>query len=281
MTEAVFAQMREAYHARLLSSILTITHGGTVSNADSSSKSSKRIALGILESLGKGTIAEKMAGQTAGSSFESICAWFVKATLAELRHLQPGELSVRRGGFIAGFQQYSHLDELEIIAKSNRDVAIALGSDYLIKPDVVVVRQPEPDYRINAHKMLVDADVSRYSGLRQLNNTAEILHASISCKWTLRSDRAQNARSEALNLVRNRKGALPRISVITAEPLPSRIASLALGTGDIDCVYHFALHELREVLDQRGLEGYADTLDMMVAGDRLKDISDLPLDLVI
>jgi len=73
-----------------------------------------------------------------------------------------------------------------------------------------------------------------------------ILHGSISCKWTLRADRAQNARTEALNLVRKRKGRVPHIVVVTAEPLPSRLASLALGTGDIDRVYHFALRELQE-----------------------------------
>ena len=53
----------------------------------------------------------------------------------------------------------------------------------------------------------------------------------------MRSDRAQNSRTEALNLIRNRKGNLPHIVVVTGEPMPARIASLALGTGDIDCVY--------------------------------------------
>lgn len=63
-------------------------------------------------------------------------------------------------------------------------------------------------------------------------------------KTFLESDRSQNARTEALNLIRNRKGRLPHISVVTAEPTPWRLASVALGTGDLDCVYHFALHEL-------------------------------------
>ncbi len=37
------------------------------------------------------------------------------------------------------------------------------------------------------------------------------------------SDRAQNTRSEALNLIRNRKGRLPHIVVVTEEPSPSRL----------------------------------------------------------
>ena len=36
--------------------------------------------------------------------------------------------------------------------------------------------------------------------------------------------------------------------VVTAEPTPTRIASLALGRGDIDWVYHFALTELRDAI---------------------------------
>jgi hypothetical protein len=69
--------------------------------------------------------------------------------------------------------------------------------------------------------------------------------------------------------------------VVLAEPLPARIASLALGTGDIDCVYHFALPELLEVVDGLGFMDAKELLEMMVSGKRLKDISDLPLDLAI
>lgn len=88
-------------------------------------------------------------------------------------------------------------------------------------------------------------------------------------------------RSEALNLVRNRKGRLPHVVVVTAEPKPSRLAPIALGTGDIDCVYHFALYELQETLKTLNMVDAADMLQIMVDGKRLKDISDLPLDLAI
>ena len=36
---------------------------------------------------------------------------------------------------------------------------------------------------------------------------------------------------------------------ITAEPTPSRISSLAIGT-DIDAMYHIALYELEEAIEQ-------------------------------
>jgi hypothetical protein len=74
---------------------------------------------------------------------------------------------------------------------------------------------------------------------------------------------------------------LPHISVVTAEPLPSRLASIALGTGDIDCVYHHALPELTETLKDLDLYDALELLDTMVEGKRLRDISDLPFDLVV
>ncbi|MBE3639323.1 NgoMIV family type II restriction endonuclease [Mangrovicoccus algicola] len=277
---ARLAAARTAFHAALLAGPLTVSDRGIPSNADSSSAPSRRIALGILDRLGPSRTAVKLPGQTAGANFETLCAAFLEEILPALAHLRPGRFEIAKGGGIARFEQYAHLDELEAIARSNRDIATALGSDYLIKPDIVIARRPEPDAAINARETLVDATVARHASIRAWAQPLDLLHASISCKWTLRSDRAQNARSEGLNLVRNRKGRLPHVAVVTGEPLPSRIASLALGTGDIDCVYHFALPELRATLDGTGDEGYLDTLDMMVEGKRLKDISDLPLDLV-
>lgn len=144
-----------------------------------------------------------------------------------------------------------------------------------------MLRHPEDDKIINLESFLVDDEVSRQSSLRKSVNPLPLLHASISCKWTLRSDRAQNARSEALNLLRNRKGRAPHIVIITAEPTPSRISSLALGTGDIDCVYHFALYELEEAIKKIGNEDNLNLLHIMMEGKRLKDISDLPLDLAV
>jgi len=65
------------------------------------------------------------------------------------------------------------------------------------------------------------------------------------------------------------------------KPLPTRIASLALGTGDLDCVYHFALPELIRAVDESGNESQKEMLDMLIEGRRLRDIADLPFDLAI
>lgn len=280
MSDAWLTEARRAFHATLLAGILTQSDSGVPSNADRSSKPSIAIASAILDQLGPAKTASKLAGQTAGADFESVCAEFLAQCFARLGHLRPGKFDVRKGGGIARFDQYAHLSELEAIARSNREIATALGSDYIIKPDIVISRHPEPDTVLNAHETLVDDNAGNLTSLRSRNNAMSTLHASISCKWTLRSDRAQNARSEGLNLVRNRKGRLPHIAVITGEPAPARLASLALGTGDIDCVYHFALYELRQALLDQHRDDTLDLLDMMIDGKRLRDISDLPLDLI-
>ena len=82
-------------------------------------------------------------------------------------------------------------------------------------------------------------------------------------------------------MIRNRKGLTPHIVVVTGEPLPSRLSSLALGTGDIDYVYHFALYELIDAVKDTGAEDSIEILKILVEGKRLRDISDLPLDLAI
>lgn len=281
MSAAFLTEARQDFHATLLAGILTTDANGIPSNADKGSGISKKIAIALLERLGTSRTAEKLAGQTAGSDFEEICASYVQICFERLEHLRPGEFFVHKGGQIATFDQYAHLDELEALAAIHPEMATALGSDYLIKPDIVVGRIPETDERLNLAGKLVDDTVSRLTSLRRINQQSSILHASVSCKWTLRSDRAQNARSEGLNLVRNRKGRLPHICVVTAEPMPSRIASLALGTGDLDCVYHFALTELVDALKEIGGDDRIEQLNAMIEGKRLRDISDLPLDLVI
>jgi hypothetical protein len=287
MTGSVqFVAARKAFHAELLKTILTINSDGVVSNADSSNTSSKAIAKGIAELLKAETIGERSAGQTSGDKFEGICAGFVQQTFLKLGHLRPGAWDVhqvtgRNRLEIAKYEQYAHLIALDRAAKSDAELAAALGSDYTITPDIVVVRGTVDDSKINAAGILVDDSVTTLASLRKKNNGMPLLHASISCKWTIRSDRAQNARSEALNLIRNRKGRLPHVVVVTAEPTPSRLASIALGTGDIDCVYHFALYELQATVKALGMDDATDMLAIMVNGKRLKDISDLPLDLAI
>lgn len=294
---------RLKFHRALLGGVLTANERGIPNIADVDSDASIAIARGMLDRIGKPTTQTKAAGQTSGKKFEEAVGDYLRATFLKLGHLRPGDWEVRdrrssHSVEISNFEQYEHLAKLMEMIESDPGVAAALGSDYIITPDVVVLRRPESEQHLNRPVLVTDEVQARLTPLRKINRpstrtTAKrgetphdtlLLHASVSCKWTLRSDRAQNARSEALNLIRNRKGRVPHIVAITAEPLPSRLASLALGTSDLDCVYHIALKELSASVDEFAKDGRSDQhkdLATLVNGKRLRDISDLPLDLAI
>ena len=289
----MLAEERKNFHRALLDKgILSIDGNGIISNADKSNGPSRLIAKGIFNRImmglhTDGMVMEKVAGQTSGAKFETVVKGYLESTFPRLQYLRPGKWEILQLGNkskikSSSFSQYEHLNYLNELAKANAQLAAALGNDYTVAPDVVVYRHLCEDSEINAPFPVVDKSVANFCDLRKQNGGKPILHASVSAKWTMRSDRAQNSRTEALNLIRNRKGRLPHIMVVTGEPTPSRLASLALGTGDIDCVYHFALYELLETADEDGInEDSRELLHTLVAGKRLKDISDMPLDLSV
>ena len=127
---------------------------------------------------------------------------------------------------ITDFVQYDHLKKVDELVRNNPELRTTLGMDYIIRPDVVVglpARHPDE------HRFL---------------------HAAISCKWTIRSDRVQNIRHENNQMIRHRRERLPHLMTVTAEPLPSRLAAIARGTGEVDAVYHIAFDALdRSVTD--------------------------------
>ncbi|MBN8226003.1 restriction endonuclease [Corallococcus macrosporus] len=288
MTTGLFTTARLKFHADLLAHVLTADANGVPANADKDSKRSVKIASSIKRQIELGTAdaRERMAGQSSGNKFEELCSEFLRTTFLGLQHLRPGawqvrQVSGRNRNEIAAYEQYAHLAALQRAADKDPELKAALGNDYTVAPDIIITREPEPDTTINVLQLIVDPNVARHAALRRLNNGLPLLHASISCKWTIRSDRSQNSRTEGLNLIKNRKGRLPHVVVVTGEPLPSRLASIAIGTGEIDCVYHFALPELEAAVRLEGFEDSEEILQTMVAGKRLRDIADLPLDLAV
>ena len=288
----LIADARFHFHKRLFeTNTLTLTSTGVVSNADTSSRGSKAISKKIVDILvdkyhHKANISDKISGQTLGKQFELLTMEFLKETFPFLQNLRLGQWSVLQLGNnnrlkTSDFEQYEHLAYLSALTAENAQLAAALGNDYLVTPDVVIYRDLYKDEEINAVQRIVDDSIGKMADIRKCNGGKPLLHASVSVKFTMRSDRAQNSRTEALNLIRNRKGHLPHIVVVTAEPMPNRLASLALGTGDIDCVYHFALYELMQAVKEVGSEDAIEILETLVYGKRLKDISDLPLDLSV
>ena len=289
MDNVLILEARKAYHKELIDrGVLSITADGIASNADSSNQPSRAIAQLVAEKLGA-KVGPKVKGQTAGTLFEQITMKYISETFPKLQHLRPGDWTVLSLGNqsavkTSDFAQYEHLAYLSELVEQNKQLSTMLGNDYMVAPDVVIYRDLYEDAAINKEQIFINDDICQMASIRKKNGGKPILHASVSAKWTMRSDRAQNSRTEALNLIRNRKGHLPHIIVVTGEPLPSRLASLALGTGDLDCVYHFALYELLDAVreySKHGREDILETLENLVAGKRLKDISDLPLDLSV
>lgn len=291
---SVFAQLRREYHERLCKNVLgyRVDKQGKTTEflhvCDSSSGPSVDLANGMAERIGKRIgIAPhpiETSPQELGFAFEAATCWFLNEAFSRLKHLRPGrwEFSTSdAGNGVANFEQYDYIEEIVRLTKADPRLHTALGGGYLITPDIVVARWPVSDDDLNANADLFDDAVATRSPLRGSLPSGErrILHASVSCKVTLRSDRAQNARSEALNLIRNRKGQTPRIVMVTMEPLPGRLTSIAYGTGDVDCTYHAALDELLDAAKASRHEDATETLETLINGKRLRDIADLPLDL--
>lgn len=280
-------ELRRAYHESICRKILGLrpnTRG--VSVADTDSDCSIDLAGRMSGKMGVPLCRNPPRGQTSGKLFTAFTRDFLELSFAQLVHLRPGNwiysTSQSKPG-IAAFDQYEHLAALQQLLEEKPEFKAALGGDYLITPDIIVGRQPVENEETNSKGKVV-SEGERIAGLtplRAINRAPRIsiLHASISCKWTMRSDRAQNSRTEALNLIRNRKGHTPHIAVVTMEPLPTRLASIAMGTGDIDCTYHAALHELIDAARESSYKDQAELLDTLVYGRRLRDISDLPFDL--
>jgi hypothetical protein len=274
-------QLRKQYHAAMCADAIYLKGGDLPSMADVGSNLSIAISKNLMARLPYPINDKKVTGQEAGARLERHTRKFLETAFLPLEHLRPGEWKFSLHDRISDFHQYSHLSDLAEIIDRNRTLKTMLG-DYFIAPDIVVARAPVDDSEIDRGQILsANPILPEFTPLRASLGSRPTLHASISCKWTIRSDRSQNARTEALNLIRNRKGHTPHIAVVTGEPMPTRIASIALGTGDIDCVYHFALQELVDAVRETGDEAAVESLIMMIDGCRLRDISDLPFDLAL
>ena len=192
--------------------------------ADVDNAESMRIAAGVLDALGVARDETSDVPKDLGGPLEqAVHDHLVRA----LTYRDPDRIwLVGRGAVITGFDQYAHLSELDALVRTNPDLRITVGTDYLIRPDVTVGM----------------GAVETASGLPPL-------HAAISCKWTIRSDRVQNIRHECLQMSRHRRGRQPHLVTVTAEPLPSRLASIARGTGEVDAVYHIAYDAMAASVD--------------------------------
>jgi hypothetical protein len=210
--------------------------------ADVDSSESLRIAAGVLDELAvPRDLTSPVPKDPGGPLEEAVCDHLAQG----LFRLEPGRgWFVSRGSVITRYDQYEHLSRVDALVRANPALRITVGTDYLIKPDVTVALR----------------GVRTASGLPHL-------HAAISCKWTIRSDRVQNIRHECLQMIRHRRGRQPHLVTVTAEPLPTRLASIARGTGEVDAVYHVAYDALAASVDRHANAEQADAW-REVAGQR-------------
>ncbi|MDH2909753.1 MAG: NgoMIV family type II restriction endonuclease [Candidatus Eremiobacteraeota bacterium] len=253
---------------------------GAVSVADIDNASSIRIAWAWAARL-PGTFALEKPEQDSGKLFQFSVRDFLQEGFDLGRSVRPGDWHWKTECPASRFDQYAHLHDIRDALEENRELRTIFPEQYMVVPDIVVYRSPLAPTSLGRSEEADHLHMSPLVHEAAYGTGLPLLHASVSCKITMRSDRAQNTRTEALNLLRNRKGRAPAIVAVTAEPLPTRLASLALGTGDVDFVYHAALPELREAVADTGNEDQADMLTTLVEGRRLRDVSDLVLDLLI
>lgn len=109
-------------------------------------------------------------------------------------------------------------------AQLRRRVLDEIGAESLLKLDVVVARTQPP-------------------------RLAE-LEIGLSLKWSLRTDRAQDCRSQGAKLSALRRGRMPHFAAVTMEPRPYMLNLLGGGSGDVDCVYHLHLPALQAAIDE-------------------------------
>ena len=284
--------LRQDFHRQIYEQVVQVSvgkrHGLQYPNfADGTNRTSCRIAWEIVERLQSVNTSQPLSGQTTGARFKSITASFIEEAFHLLRLTRPGSWSFSTKFAISRFDQHEYLEGLEKIESlaADRPLKSFPDEEYILKPDIVIGRQRITNEEIVREEEIVvnDYHIANLTSWRDENTSSPhaLFHAGISCKWRIRSDGTKNSYVSALNLIRNRKGRLPHIAVVTAEPLPTRLAAIALGTGDVDCVYHFALHEMRAAIEEIDNEDQMDMLNIMIQGKRLRDISDLPFDLAM
>lgn len=219
--------------------------------ADKDSVASVAIAVGVLAALGV-SASGSHTGQSAGSELEKRVARYLKQELPRVAPSRPWVVFGEEGKKqISDFLQYEHLGRLKAVMDADETglLRVEIGADYLISPDVTV-------------------------GLA-MGTSAPFLHAAVSCKWTIRSDRVQNIRHEGTILTRHRRGRQPHIVAVTAEPLPSRLAAIARGTGEVDAVYHIALPELEKAVQEYDNLEQLECLGELLDQGRLRDFQNL------
>lgn len=245
--------VRQEYHRRLQEKLWSVS-GGLPSNSDPTSRISVEIGLALAEAAGATVDLPQLDGPGAGIEFERRTVRFMEASLTCVTEVTQADWRVETGSSITEFARYDHLNGVRQAAAKDNQPAAVLYDDYSLAPGAFV------GCRLKTHQ--------------QAGSGSAVLSGVVACKWMIPRDFGQRV----IDLLRCPEVPRDRVAVVTAEPLPGRITSIAIGT-ERPCVYHIALKELQDVLARMRWYESREMLDIMVDQGRLRDMLELPLDL--
>ncbi|MBD0741639.1 hypothetical protein BG418_09090 [Streptomyces sp. CBMA152] len=215
---------------------------------------------------------------------------------AQLASVAP-HLAIEPEQSLEDFEQYAHLKAARDLAADDASLEVdhalqRLASDSDMSVDT---RELLQDLQGAMHDLdirrrsLVDLlwdesplrlDVAAHRTLN-LHGDAEVTHlvAGFSLKWSLRTDRLQDPRTQGAKMAAMRRGRMPHFAAVTMEPRPYMLGRLGMGLGDLDCVYHLHLPALTasvdEVLAERRYRKQRETFHRMIDQRRLRDYDEL------
>jgi len=194
----IISKLRKEYHHRLCKEIIRVKREERGKKeypnfADGSNLSSVRIAAGIIKRLQYTKNYAAVKEQTVGDHFETITKEFLESAFRFLDHVRPGKWhysTVQTD--ISGYDQYEHLAYIKGIIEKDKRLSSALGGNYIVKPDIIVAREPVGDKEINRKKNLVgSSDVAatltpfRRTNLFQQESLPSLLGLAISIAYTI------------------------------------------------------------------------------------------------
>ncbi len=184
-------------------SLLPPNQTGTVNVADVSNYVSARIGWEWGQRLPGYFHDKKIKGQTAGDRFTSSVRTFLQAGIAACTILRKTYWKYRleeRGGKEKGrsraknprikastFAQYAHLSRIHETFEQRPDLEAVFGADYVVEPDIVVFALPFSTDSIGGRPGKQVGTFSPLLSDAHYSTGAPLLHASVSCKLTIRS----------------------------------------------------------------------------------------------
>ncbi|MDF7800026.1 NgoMIV family type II restriction endonuclease [Pontiellaceae bacterium B1224] len=148
-TSSLISCARESLHVELKNSLLKMDSAGIPSIADKASKTSVAFASSLFKKLGV-TAGTRQNAQTSRTQFEAAIETYLRRSFLGISSLRPGTWNItRKDTRIDNSQQFLHLSDIQTAIKEDVSLAASIGQDYLIRPDIVILRRPEHDDVIN------------------------------------------------------------------------------------------------------------------------------------